>query len=198
MPANWVVVVKYYVGFAKGKNMSRVSKNPIAIPKGVEVKIAGQVISVKGSKGTLDYSFSPAAVEVIKEDSQVRFSPKALVEGADALAGTARALVKSMIEGVVNGFQRKLVLVGVGYKAQAQGNKLNLSLGFSHPVVFEVPKGITIETPSQTEVIIKGCSKELVGQVAAQIREFRPPEPYKGKGVKYDGEVIALKEGKKK
>lgn len=177
--------------------MSRVAKQPIAIPAGVEIAINGQGISVKGPKGNLQWSVNDA-VEVQRADNVLQFAPRNGSIEADALAGTTRALVANMVKGVTQGFERKLELVGVGYRAQAQGKMLNLTLGFSHPVNFPVPEGITIETPSQTEIIIKGADKQLVGQVAAKIRGYRPPEPYKGKGVKYSDEVIIRKEAKKK
>jgi large subunit ribosomal protein L6 len=177
--------------------VSRVAKNPLLIPSGVEVDIKEQHVKVKGAKGAMEYDVHHY-VSVAKEDKLVRFTPKEGLENAHAIAGTVRALVKNMIEGVVKGFERKLNLVGVGYRAQVQGKTLNLSLGFSHPIQFSIPQGITIETPSQTEIIVRGADRRVVGQVAAQIRGFRPPEPYKGKGVMYDGEVIVRKEGKKK
>lgn len=177
--------------------MSRVAKNPLLIPTGVEVTLVGKDIKVKGPKGTLT-SHAHDFVEVVREDKHLRFTPKANAENADAIAGTARALVKNMIEGVAKGFERKLVLIGVGYKAQVQGKVLNLNLGFSHQIKHEIPQGITIDTPIPTEIIVKGVDKETVGEVAAKIRAYRPPEPYKGKGVRYDGEVVVQKEGKKK
>lgn len=175
--------------------MSRLK--PITIPAGVEVTLTNQEISVKGSKGKLSRVMNDA-VEIRKEENLLHFSPNQAKEGAIALSGTARALINNMITGVANGFERKLQLFGVGYKAQSQGKTLLLTLGHSHPINYKVPEGITIETPSQTEIIIKGIDKQLVGQVAAEIREYRPPEPYKGKGVRYAGEVIILKEAKKK
>lgn len=177
--------------------MSRVAKNPITVPAGVDVNLSGHVFKIKGAKGAIEYTVHEN-VDVKKEDKVITFAPKKDIEGADALAGTARALVKSIFEGVSKGYERKLVLVGVGFRAQVQGKVLNLVIGFSHPVKYEIPVGITIETPSQTDVVIKGFDKQLVGQVAAHIRDFRPPEPYKGKGIRYAGEVIVLKEGKKK
>lgn len=179
--------------------MSRVAKKPIVFPKSVEIKIDNQHIVVKGGKGSLDRQVH-FLVKITVEENMIKLSPQ---EGdnlvlADSLAGTERALINNMVVGVTEGFEKKLVLVGVGYRAQAQGNTLNLSLGFSHPVKYVMPAGTTVETPSQTEVVIKGINKELVGQVAADIRAFRPPEPYKGKGIRYFGEVINLKEGKKK
>ena len=176
--------------------MSRVAKKPIIIPAGVEVNISGVDIKVKGPKGTVEMVVSEA-VELKKEDNVILVAVSDAAN-SDAFAGTTRALVDNMVTGVTKGFERKLLLVGVGFKAQVQGKFLNLVLGFSHPVKFPIPVGITMETPSQTEVIIKGIDKHLVGQVAAKIRNYRPPEPYKGKGVKYDDEVIVRKEGKKK
>ena len=169
---------------------------PISVPKGVEVKISGQHVNVKGSKGVLEHDIH-AYVSVAQNDSELSFEAKDISGGA-AQAGTVRALLRNMLIGVSDGFEKKLELVGVGYRAQAQGNKLNLTLGFSHPVEYAVPEGINIETPSQTEVIIKGIDKQRVGQVAAEIRAYRPPEPYKGKGVKYADEHIVRKEAKKK
>jgi large subunit ribosomal protein L6 len=179
--------------------MSRIAKQPIALPSGVEIKINDQHLVVKGSKGTLERDIH-VFVKITLNENVLTLSPK---EGedpklADAQAGTARALANNMVVGVSEGFEKKLLLVGVGYRAQAQGKNLNLSLGFSHPVVYAVPDGVIIETPSQTEIIVKGIDKQLVGQVAADIRAYRPPEPYKGKGVRYSDEVIQLKEGKKK
>ncbi|MGD8592001.1 MAG: 50S ribosomal protein L6 [Gammaproteobacteria bacterium] len=176
--------------------MSRVANNPITIPSGVEVNIAGQNVTVKGGKGSLSHEIHPA-VEISREDNVLKFSPTSM-DNSDALAGTTRALLNNMVTGVSEGFEKKLQLVGVGYRAQAQGNVLNLTLGFSHPVAFKVPEGITVETPSQTEVVVKGTDKQVVGQVAANIRAYRPPEPYKGKGIKYADEQIVRKEAKKK
>jgi large subunit ribosomal protein L6 len=177
--------------------MSRIANNPVVLPKGVEVTLKGQTLSVKGPNGTLTQEIH-ADVEVTQEGGVVKFAPRTSEQQADALAGTTRALVSNMVLGTTRGFQRKLDLVGVGYRAQAQGKKLNLTLGFSHPVEFVVPEGVNIETPSQTEIIVKGMDKQKVGQVAANIRAYRPPEPYKGKGVKYANEVIVRKEAKKK
>ena len=178
--------------------MSRVAKNPITVPSGVEIKLAGQSISVKGSKGTLNFDINNA-VTVSNSDGVLVVAPNKLTDKkAWALAGTTRALVNNMVTGVSTGFQRKLQLIGVGYRAQAKGKTLNLSLGFSHPVDYPVPEGITIETPAPTEIMISGCCKQRVGQVAAEIRAFRPPEPYKGKGVRYSDEIVARKEAKKK
>ena len=176
--------------------MSRVAKNPVAIPAGVEVKLAGQQLSVKGAKGALELNIHES-VEVTQEGAELRFATR---EGSlnRAMAGTTRALVNNMVVGVSQGFERKLQLVGVGYKAQAKGTVLNLALGFSHPIDYELPEGITAETPTQTEILIKGVDKQVVGQVAADIRDFRRPEPYKGKGVRYADEVVRRKEAKKK
>jgi large subunit ribosomal protein L6 len=176
--------------------MSRVAKNPIQLPAGVEVNIDAQFITIKGSKGSMIQAI-PSAVKIVKEEKTLQFSPVADVQNADALAGTIRALVQAMVEGVSRGFERKLTLVGVGYRAQVQGKKLNLTLGHSHPINFTLPEGITVDTPSQTEVIVKGVNKQLVGLVAAKIRALRSPEPYKGKGVRYANEVVILKEVKK-
>jgi large subunit ribosomal protein L6 len=177
--------------------MSRVAKNPVVLPTGVTVDVKDQLVSVKGGKGSLQQEIH-SAVEVKVEDSQIMFAPKAGADNAHALAGTMRSLVNNMVQGVANGFEKKLQLVGVGYRAKAAGKSLDLTLGFSHPVIFDIPEGITIETPSNTEVIVKGVDKQLIGQVAANIRAYRPPEPYKGKGVKYADEVIRRKEAKKK
>jgi large subunit ribosomal protein L6 len=174
--------------------MSRVAKKPINLPKGVELKSDASGISVKGPKGTLSVHALPG-VSVAVNDG---IASIALADGADdKFGGTARALLANMIKGVSEGYERKLELVGVGYRASMAGKALNLSLGFSHPVVFNAPEGITLETPSQTEILIKGSDKQRVGEVAAKIRAFRPPEPYKGKGVRYAGEKITLKEAKK-
>ncbi len=177
--------------------MSRVAKKPITLPKGVEVNIQGQLVTVKGSKGSLVFDV-PAGVAVVQEANVLTFEPRDAENFSNAMAGTARALVNNMVTGVSAGFQKKLELVGVGYRAQVQGSKLNLTLGFSHPIVFEAPKGISIEAPSQTEVLVKGIDKHQVGLAAAKIRAYRPPEPYKGKGVRYSDEVIVRKEAKKK
>ncbi|WP_111978861.1 50S ribosomal protein L6 [Algibacillus agarilyticus] len=177
--------------------MSRVAKAPVAIPAGVDVSINGQDVTIKGSVGTLSVQLNEA-VELVQNDNELLAQPREGFAGAWAQAGTARALVNNMITGVSKGFERKLQLVGVGYRAAAKGETLNLSLGFSHPVEFAVPAGITIETPTQTEVLVKGADKQLVGQVAANIRGYRPPEPYKGKGVRYADEHVRRKEAKKK
>jgi len=177
--------------------MSRVAKNPVAIPAGVEVTIGGAEISVKGPLGTISRPLHPA-VAVAREGDALVCKPVEGAENARAMSGTMRALINNMVIGVSKGFERKLSLVGVGYRAQAQGDTLNLSLGFSHPVVHKMPAGVKVETPSQTEVVIKGIDKQQVGQVAAEIRAYRAPEPYKGKGVRYADEVVVLKETKKK
>ncbi len=177
--------------------MSRVAKNPIALPQGVTAKISAEKISVAGPLGALDFAAN-SAVNVVLEDGHLLCSPVEGAANADALSGTVRAIVANMVTGVSQGFSRKLTLVGVGYRAQAQGETLNLTLGFSHPVAHKMPAGIKVETPTQTEIIVKGVDKQLVGQVAAEIRAYRKPEPYKGKGVRYADEVIILKETKKK
>lgn len=176
---------------------ARVSKTPIKIPTGVSVVIENSDVSVKGPKGAITKQFILADVQVeVNGDNEVVVT--ALKKTAKALSGTVSAIVANLVKGVTTGFEKRLELVGVGYRAQMQGSVLNLSLGFSHPVAFEVPKELTIETPSQTEIVIKGMDKELVGQIAAKIIKFRPPEPYKGKGIKFAGQVIKLKETKKK
>lgn len=177
--------------------MSRVAKYPVLIPAGVEVKIAAGEIAIKGPLGQLARPI-PTSVEVTAADGRVVCRAVDGVEGGRAMSGTIRALLNNMVVGVSKGFERKLTLVGVGYRAQAQGAKLNLSLGFSHPVVHDMPEGIRVETPTQTEILVKGVDKQLVGQVAADIRAYRPPEPYKGKGVRYADEVVVIKETKKK
>ncbi len=171
--------------------------NPITVPKGVEVSIQDQTVTIKGGKGSLAHKVH-ASVEVSTEDNVVTLAARAGHAGAIAQSGTARALINNMVVGVSQGFEKKLQLVGVGYRAQAQGSKLNLTLGFSHPINYELPEGVSVETPSQTEVVLKGIDKQRVGQAAAEIRAFRPPEPYKGKGVKYADEHIVRKEAKKK
>lgn len=178
--------------------MSRIAKNPVVIPSGVEVKFADDDIVIKGKLGQLVQKLNPAMVDVKVDDGQVVFVAQGESRQAAALSGTFRALVANMVQGVTEGFEKKLRLVGVGYRAQAQGKVLNLSLGFSHPVPYELPEGISAQTPSQTEIVISGSDKQQVGQVAAEIRAYRPPEPYKGKGVRYVDEVIVLKETKKK
>ena len=177
--------------------MSRIAKYPVALPKGVELNIASGQISIKGPLGTISRLADPN-VEVKKDGEQIVFKALGNSNHANAMSGTMRALVANMVTGVTKGFERKLSLVGVGFRAQAQGDKLNLTLGFSHPVVHQMPKGIKVATPSQTEIVITGVDRQLVGQVAAEVRAHRPPEPYKGKGVRYVDEVIVLKETKKK
>jgi large subunit ribosomal protein L6 len=178
--------------------MSRIAKSPIELPSGVEVKLDGQNMNVKGSKGTFDYTIH-TSVQVAQEENTLTFAAKSDKDRSGwAMAGTMRALTANMVTGVSKGFEKKLQLVGVGYRAKAQGKSINLTLGFSHPLVHELPEGITAETPSQTEIIIKGIDKQKVGQTAAEIRAYRPPEPYKGKGVKYADEHIVRKEAKKK
>lgn len=176
--------------------MSRVANNPITLPKGVEVTLGG-AISVKGPLGTMSRAMS-SDVSVALNEGVLTFAPVGASIQANAMAGTLRALVNNMVQGVSKGFEKKLTLVGVGYRAQAQGDALNLTLGFSHPVVHKMPAGIKVETPTQTEIVIKGIDRQAVGQVAADVRAYRPPEPYKGKGVKYADEVIMRKEAKKK
>lgn len=177
--------------------MSRVAKNPVMVPKGVEVSISSDQVSVKGPLGSLSHFVLPS-VKLEKEgESVVCRAVENAVDGS-SMSGTMRAVLNNMVTGVTKGFEKRLTLVGVGYKAQAQGSKLNLSLGFSHPVVHDMPTGIKVETPTQTEILIKGIDKQLVGQVAAEIRAYRSPEPYKGKGVRYADEVVVIKETKKK
>ncbi|WP_435104838.1 50S ribosomal protein L6 [Arhodomonas sp. AD133] len=177
--------------------MSRVAKSPVKIPSGVEVKLDGRRVTVKGAKGQLEHEVHHL-VNLEQQEDELQCSPTVKKKEAVALAGTTRAVVNNMVTGVSDGFEKRLQLVGVGYRAQAQGQTLNLTLGFSHPVAFPVPDGITVETPSQTEVVVKGVDKQLVGEVAAKIRGFRPPEPYKGKGVRYADERVVMKEAKKK
>ncbi len=177
--------------------MSRVAKNPIAVPSGVEVNLTGDAISIKGPQGTLMQKLVPQ-ISVTHSDGQLRVATANDSRQAHAMSGTTRALLANMILGVTKGFERKLTLVGVGYRAQAQGNKLNLTLGFSHPVEHMMPDGVKVETPTQTEILIKGLDKQVVGQVAADVRAYRKPEPYKGKGVRYSDEVVVRKETKKK
>jgi len=176
--------------------MSRVAKNPITVPKGVDVTL-GSTISVKGPLGNLTQRASHD-VEISMNDGVLSFVPTNTSIQANAMSGTMRALVNNMVQGVTKGFEKKLTLVGVGYRAQAQGDALNLTLGFSHPVVHKMPQGIKCETPTQTEIVIKGIDRQVVGQVASDVRSYRPPEPYKGKGVRYSDEVVIKKETKKK
>ena len=177
--------------------MSRIAKYPGALPQGVEVNLAGGQISVKGPLGSIARAADPN-VEVKKEGEQIVFKALGNSNHANAMSGTMRALLAGMVAGVTKGFEKRLALVGVGYRAQAQGDKLNLTLGFSHPVVHQMPKGVKVATPTQTEIVISGVDRQLVGQVAAEVRAHRPPEPYKGKGVRYADEQIVLKETKKK
>ncbi len=177
--------------------MSRVAKNPVVIPAGVEVKFGAAEVTVKGANGSLSTALCDD-VEIKLDNGQLTFAPKNDSKFARAMSGTLRALLNNMVTGVSKGFEKKLQLVGVGYRAQAQGDILNLSLGFSHPVAHPMPAGIKVETPTQTEILVKGANKQLVGQVAAEIRAYRSPEPYKGKGVRYADEVVVLKETKKK
>jgi large subunit ribosomal protein L6 len=177
--------------------MSRIARYPVAVPKGVEVNLAADSISVKGPLGSVARAGDPN-VEVKREGDQLVCKALGNSRHADAMSGTMRALVANMVTGVTKGFERKLALVGVGFRAQAQGDKLSLSLGFSHPVVHQMPKGVKVTTPTQTEIVITGVDKQLVGQVAAEVRGYRPPEPYKGKGVRYVDEIVVLKETKKK
>lgn len=179
--------------------MSRVAKKPVTLPKGVDVQLDGQLLRVKGSKGELLHSVHPDVRAVVDgEQNELKVMPVTESQQSWALAGTTRAVLANLVHGVSEGYVQKLELVGVGYRAQAQGKTLNLTLGFSHPVVYELPEGISAETPTQTEILIKGIDKQLVGQVAANVRRFRPPEPYKGKGVRYAGEQVRRKEAKKK
>ncbi len=177
--------------------MSRIGKMPIAVPQGVDVAISAKEISIKGSNGTLVRALNPLVA--IKNDAgKLSFTPANDSAAADAMSGTMRALVANMVGGVSKGFEKKLSLVGVGFRAQAQGQKLNLQIGYSHPVVKDMPAGIKVATPTQTEIVISGPDRQVVGQLAAEVRAFRPPEPYKGKGIRYVGERVVLKETKKK
>lgn len=177
--------------------MSRIARVPVEVAKGVDIQIADDKITVKGPLGTLTQATTPR-VAVVVADGQVTFAAADESREAKAMSGTMRALVAGMVTGVSKGFEKRLALVGVGYRAQAQGDKLNLSLGFSHPVVHAMPAGVKCETPTQTEIVIKGADKQKVGQVAAEVRGYKPPEPYKGKGVRYVGETVIIKETKKK
>jgi large subunit ribosomal protein L6 len=177
--------------------MSRIGKMPIPVPKGADIQIGADQITVKGPLGTLTQALTPAA-NVVREGDQLLVKPGNDSVEANAMSGTLRAVVANMVTGVTKGFERRLTLVGVGYRAQAQGSSLNLSLGFSHPVVHALPEGVKAETPTQTEIVIRGANKQKVGQVAAEVRGYRPPEPYKGKGVRYSDEKVVLKETKKK
>ncbi|PID46389.1 MAG: 50S ribosomal protein L6 [Proteobacteria bacterium] len=178
--------------------MSRIAKNPVVVPSGVQLKIDGQNLAIKGPKGSFDYTVHKT-VQVTEDEGKLSFAPaEGCNDSAWAMAGTMRSLVSNMVQGVSEGFERKLELVGVGYRAQMSGKAINLSLGFSHPVLFELPEGVSAELPSQTEIVLRGADKQVLGQAAANIRAYRPPEPYKGKGVKYAGEHIVRKEAKKK
>ena len=177
--------------------MSRVGKMPVTVPQGVDVSITAEQISIKGSNGTLVRAAN-ALVTVKKDGTTLSFEPANDSMAAGAMSGTMRALVNNMINGVTKGFEKKLTLVGVGFRAQAQGQKLNLQVGFSHPVIKDMPAGVKVETPTQTEIVIKGADRQAVGQVAAEVRAIRPPEPYKGKGIRYADERVSLKETKKK
>ncbi|NIS90734.1 MAG: 50S ribosomal protein L6 [Woeseiaceae bacterium] len=177
--------------------MSRIAKAPVELPQGVEFSQEGNVVTIKGSKGSLSHELN-SEVELTVEEGALKLAPRSGSRFATAVTGTTRSLLANMVKGVTEGFERKLELVGVGYRAQAQGSKLNLSLGFSHPVIYEMPEGVSVETPSQTEIVVRGSDKQKVGQAAAEIRRFRPPEPYKGKGVRYSDERVQLKEAKKK
>jgi len=177
--------------------MSRIAKNPVVLPKGVEAILSAGEVTVKGPLGSLTQFILPA-VTVDREGDGVMCRAIENLPNSSAMSGTMRALLNNMVIGVTKGFEKKLTLVGVGYKAQAQGAKLNLSLGFSHPVAHEMPEGIKVETPTQTEILIKGIDRQLVGQVAAEVRAYRSPEPYKGKGVRYSDEIVVIKETKKK
>ena len=177
--------------------MSRVGKMPIAVPQGLDVQITSDQITVKGANGTLARALNPL-VTIAKDGAQLKLAPANDSAEANAMSGTMRALVNNMVNGVSKGFEKKLQLVGVGFRAQAQGAKLNLQIGFSHPVAKDMPAGIKVETPTQTEILIKGADRQVVGQVAAEVRAIRPPEPYKGKGIRYADERVVLKETKKK
>ena len=177
--------------------MSRIADNPVAVPEGVEVAVSGTSIRASGAKGSLETAIHPA-VEVAQENGLLRFKARSNAKSAKALAGTIRSLVNNMVQGVSVGFEKRLQLQGVGYRAAVKGEMLTLQLGFSHPVEYRLPGGVSAATPSQTEIVISGADKQLVGQVSAEIRGFRPPEPYKGKGVRYLGEQVRRKEAKKK
>jgi len=177
--------------------MSRVASNPVVLPSGVEVKLTDKDIEVKGGNGTLSLQIN-SVVDVKQDGDSIKFGAKNSTKFSHAMSGTMRALVNNMVTGVSTGFQKKLQLIGVGYRVQVQGKKLNLSLGFSHPVVYELPETVKVESPSQTEIVLSSADKQLLGQVAAEIRAFRPPEPYKGKGVRYADENVRRKEAKKK
>lgn len=177
--------------------MSRIANSPVEIPSGVEIKLNGDQVSAKGKNGELSLTLNPL-VSIKQEENSLVFGTTENSKKAVAMSGTFRALVNNLVVGVTQGFEKKLTLLGVGYRAKASGNKLDLTLGFSHPVVYQLPKGVSAETPSQTEVVLKSADKQLLGQVAAEVRAFRPPEPYKGKGVRYADEYVKIKEAKKK
>ena len=181
--------------------MSRIAKTPIIVPTGVEVKIDNGTVIAKGPKGELSFALSPG-IELVQNDGalkvQVSGNKEKISEQLLAMSGTTRAIINNLVKGVATGFERKLTITGIGYRVQAQGNKLNLSLGFSHPVVYQLPDGVTAQTPTQTEIILRGADKQAVGQAAAEIRNYRPPEPYKGKGVRYADEHVVRKQAKKK
>ena len=192
-----VWVVKFCVLFPDGKLiMSRIANKPVSLPDNVQVNVAGSTVTVTGKHGVLTHEVH-SLVSLTREGNSLKFAAREQTKPARAMAGTTRALLQNIVKGVSEGFERKLQIVGVGYRAQVEGRKLNLTLGFSHPVAFEIPEGIKIETPTQTEIVVKGIDKQKVGQVAAEIRAFRPPEPYKGKGVRYADEHILRKEAKK-
>ena len=177
--------------------MSRIANSPVEIPSGVEIKLNGDQVSAKGKNGELSLTLNPL-VSIKQEENSLVFGTTENSKKAVAMSGTFRALVNNLVVSVTQGFEKKLTLLGVGYRAKASGNKLDLTLGFSHPVVYQLPKGVSAETPSQTEVVLKSADKQLLGQVAAEVRAFRPPEPYKGKGVRYADEYVKIKEAKKK
>ncbi len=177
--------------------MSRIANYPVTVPSGVQVALSGAKLNVKGPKGTLDHEVHPL-VKVVQEGGVLKFQRVNDSSMARAISGTTRALVNNMVTGVARGFEKKLTIIGVGYRAAVQGKKLNLTLGYSHPIVYDIPNGITIEAPDQTNLVVKGADKQMVGQVAAEIRGYRVPEPYKGKGVRYTDEVVVRKEAKKK
>ena len=177
--------------------MSRMANNPVQVPKGVEATLRGAEVAVKGGKGNLQLAL-PGEVQVEQGEEGLRVTPREKSRRANAMVGTIHALLRNMVTGVSEGFEKRLELRGVGYRARAQGSKLNLTVGFSHPIDYAVPQGVTVQTPSQTEIVVSGADKQQVGQVAAEIRKFRPPEPYKGKGIRYVGERVYSKEAKKK
>ena len=192
-----VWVVKFCVLFPDGKLiMSRIANKPVSLPDNVQVNVAGSTVTVTGKHGVLTHEVH-SLVSLTRDENSLKFAAREQTKPARAMAGTTRALLQNIVKGVSEGFERKLQIVGVGYRAQVEGRKLNLTLGFSHPVAFEIPEGIKIETPTQTEIVVKGIDKQKVGQVAAELRAFRPPEPYKGKGVRYADEHIFRKEAKK-